>query len=148
MTDAEAVRPETDARHPNPVGGFGWLRRRGDFVALRKAERVPLRDMILLCGRSPSLPETSPPRFGITVTRQTANAVGRNRIRRRLRNAIASVAGKARAGHDHVVLARPGALSAPFDELLGQLSAGLDRAARSGKRREPEAKAAIDRRRG
>jgi len=117
---------------------FGWLRRRGEFVALRKGQRVALRDMVLLCGRSPSTAaKDGLPRFGITVTRQIANAVGRNRIRRRLRNVIASAAQKARTGHDHVVLARSGALSARFDELVEQLAAGLDRTALSGKRREP-----------
>jgi ribonuclease P protein component len=115
-----------------------WLRKRDEFVALRRAYRVSLPDMILLSGhRTTPESEQAAPRFGITVTRQAANAVGRNRIRRRLRRIIAELAGKARPGHDHVLIAKSGALTASYRELAGQLATGLDRAARSGKRHRP-----------
>ncbi len=94
--------------------------------------------MMLLAGSRDEATAPQAPRFGITVTRQTANAVGRNRIRRRLRQAIAEVATLARPGYDHVVIAKPGALTASFASLLTQLASGLDRAARNGKRPGPQ----------
>ena len=71
------------------------------------------------------------PRFGFTVTKQSGGAVQRNRIRRRLKEALRLLNPlPARPGHDYVILARPEALGMPFlalqEELiraLGQLDA-------------------------
>ncbi|HVI36036.1 MAG TPA: ribonuclease P protein component, partial [Gaiellales bacterium] len=63
---------------------------------------------------------------GITVTRKIGGAVVRNRARRRLREALRRVLpGPARAGHDYVVVARPGALSQPFVELVRELGSAI-----------------------
>jgi ribonuclease P protein component len=62
------------------------------------------------------------PRFGFTVTKQSGGAVQRNRIRRRLKEALRLLDPlPARPGHDYVILARPEALSMPFRALQGEL---------------------------
>ena len=61
---------------------------------------------------------SSGPRFGFTVTRKIGNAVVRNRIRRRFREALRQLApGIVRPGHDYVLVARSGVIEQPFDEL-------------------------------
>jgi len=82
-------------------------------------------------------------RFGLTVTKKIGNAVIRNRIRRRLKEALRSVAPThARAGCDYVLIARTMALSQQFAELCGDLkkafqrvNSALDNPRRSGGRR-------------
>ena len=66
------------------------------------------------------------PRFGFTVTKKTGNAVVRNRIRRRLREAVRLSAGDvARPGVDYVLIGRRAALTLPFDRLVDDLRSGL-----------------------
>ena len=66
------------------------------------------------------------PRFGFTVTKQSGGAVRRNRIRRRLKEALRLLDPlPARPGHDYVILARPEALGMPFLALQGELIRAL-----------------------
>lgn len=66
------------------------------------------------------------PRFGFTVTKQSGGAVKRNRIRRRLKEALRLLNPlPARPGHDYVILARPEALGMPFLALQGELFRAL-----------------------
>jgi ribonuclease P protein component len=68
------------------------------------------------------------PRFGFTVTKQCGGAVRRNRIRRRLKEALRLLNPlPARPGHDYVILARPEALGMPFLTLQGELIRALDK---------------------
>lgn len=70
--------------------------------------------------------DEAPPRFGFTVTKKVAGAVGRNRIRRRLKEALRlSGAADALPGYDYVLIARPGALNLPFSELVAQIAETL-----------------------
>lgn len=48
------------------------------------------------------------PRLGLAVSRQLGGAVDRNRLKRRLRAAFEEVATGLPAGHDYVLIARPG----------------------------------------
>ena len=58
-------------------------------------------------------------RFGLTVTKQLGGAVERNRIRRRLKPALALTSGThARLGFDYVVIARAPAGTKVFAELV------------------------------
>ncbi|MDQ6869927.1 MAG: ribonuclease P protein component [Pseudomonadota bacterium] len=66
------------------------------------------------------------PRFGFTVTKQSGGAVQRNRIRRRLKEALRLLNPlPARPGHDYVILARPETLGMPFLALQGELLRAL-----------------------
>ncbi len=70
------------------------------------------------------------PRFGFTVTKQSGGAVRRNRIRRRLKEALRLLNPlPARPGHDYVILARPEALGMPFLALQGELIRALGKIA-------------------
>ncbi len=66
------------------------------------------------------------PRFGFTVTRKLGNAVVRNRIRRRLKEAIrATDPSLVEGGHDYVVVARVSALDQPFASLKQDIEKAL-----------------------
>jgi ribonuclease P protein component len=66
-------------------------------------------------------------RVGLTVTKKVGGAVERNRIRRRLREALRTAPRLAmRPGHDYVIVARRDALVMPFAALIAE----LDRAVR------------------
>lgn len=68
----------------------------------------------------------SPPRFGFTVTKKLGSAVIRNRIRRRLKAAVAAVqATHARAGYDYVVVARKAAFDRAFETLVADVERAL-----------------------
>jgi ribonuclease P protein component len=70
------------------------------------------------------------PRFGFTVTKQSGGAVRRNRIRRRLKEALRLLDPlPARPGHDYVILARPEAQSMPFLDLQEELIRALGKIA-------------------
>ncbi|MBI1868114.1 MAG: ribonuclease P protein component [Methylocystis sp.] len=101
------------------------LRRRRDFLhAAASGVRHSMRVFSLQAAERENDRET-PARFGFTVTKKTAGAVGRNRIRRRLKEALRVNSFQARPGYDYVFIARPAALTAPFRELLLQVADGL-----------------------
>ena len=67
--------------------------------------------------------QDGPPRVGFTVTKKNGNAVIRNRIKRRLREAVrVNVADDMQPGTDYVIVARRDALNAPFADLTRELS--------------------------
>jgi ribonuclease P protein component len=66
------------------------------------------------------------PRFGFTVTKKLGGAVLRNRIRRRLKEALRRLDPlPARPAHDYVILARPEALDMAFSALQAELARAL-----------------------
>jgi ribonuclease P protein component len=96
------------------------LRKRPEFLAARAGEKRRGRLFLLevLTRR-----DDGPARFGITVTRKSGNAVVRNRIRRRLREAVrVHAAGDMAAGSDYVIVGRPEILAVPFETLTAELS--------------------------
>jgi ribonuclease P protein component len=76
------------------------------------------------------------PRFGFTVTKQSGGAVQRNRIRRRLKEALRLLNPlPARPGHDYVIVARPETLGMPFLALQGELIRALGKI--DGRKNQP-----------
>ena len=68
------------------------------------------------------------PRFGFTATKKLGNAVVRNRIKRRLRDAVRLIAPqKARPGYEYVLIGRKSTLKRPFSALLRDLTIAFDR---------------------
>jgi ribonuclease P protein component len=118
------------------------LRRRQDFVrASKTGARFSVRLFTLQMAGRGELEEaarTAEARFGFTVTKKVSGAVGRNRIRRRLKEAL-RVSGDlgARLGRDYVFVARRGALDAPFTDIVTQMAEGF---ARLGERANAKAR--------
>ncbi|MGD9477723.1 ribonuclease P protein component [Shinella sp. G-2] len=116
----------------------GRLKSRPQFLFVREGEkrRGPL---FLLEVRDRQMPDEAP-RVGFTVTKKHGNAVERNRMRRRLKEAVRLSAGFAmEPGHDYVVVARRDVLNAPFKSL----EAGLkDRIATRQKQKQQQRPAA------
>ncbi len=69
--------------------------------------------------------------MALTVSRKVGNAVVRNRVKRRLKEAIRGQLGLIPDGHDVVVIAHPQAADQPQDVLAAQLMDGWNRMQRS-----------------
>ncbi|MCP4386423.1 MAG: ribonuclease P protein component [Hyphomicrobiales bacterium] len=107
------------------------LRRRREFRAVARGRRTASRGFVLQALRSHE--NGGPARFGFTVTRKTGNAVMRNRIRRRLKEAVRlSAETTAEPGTDYVLIGRRAALSLPFGRLVDDLKLGMATLSRNG----------------
>ncbi|KQT69818.1 MULTISPECIES: ribonuclease P protein component [unclassified Aureimonas] len=96
------------------------LKTRAEFLAARRGRRLngPFF-MIEALDRG----DPAPARYGLTITKKVGNAVERNRIRRRLREAIRTVCrADMVAGFDYVIVARRDLLEAPFELVSSELS--------------------------
>jgi ribonuclease P protein component len=67
-------------------------------------------------------------RVGITVSSRVGNAVVRNRVRRRLREALRASRDRVPSGQDVLVVARPPSAEATWEELCSALDTLLNRA--------------------
>jgi ribonuclease P protein component len=102
------------------------LLKRQDFLFVRDGRKANAATLTLQARGRPD--EGAEPRAGFTVTKKTGGAVERNRIRRRLREAVRRIGAlHARAGHDYVVIGRVGALDAPFAAILNDLATAFGR---------------------
>ncbi|MCH9806999.1 MAG: ribonuclease P protein component [Alphaproteobacteria bacterium] len=129
---------------------FETLKKRSDFLRIRGGSRWGAKSFVLEAKRrmatsaadakgGGATPEMEPargvdchsenvarPRFGFTVTKKMGNAVTRNRIKRRLREAVRNAApGGAVQGCDYVLVARHAALTQNFGQLVGDLKNAL-----------------------
>jgi ribonuclease P protein component len=99
------------------------LLRRAEFLAVRRAEKRRGRLFLLeVLDRN----DERPPRLGITVTKKSGNAVQRNRIRRRLKEACRThAAAEMKAGSDYVIVGRRDIIGVPFAALKDELSSRI-----------------------
>lgn len=94
----------------------GRLKNRPDFLAVQAGEKLR-GGTFLLEVLNRNSPEEEP-RVGFTVTKRQGNAVERNRMRRRLKEAVRLSAGfSMKPGHDYVIVARRDVLTTPFERL-------------------------------
>ncbi len=113
-----------------------------DFIRASRGGRVHSRSFSLqVLRRDPVDDSVSGCRVGLTVTRKVGGAVERNRIKRRLREALRAPDLAALPDHDYVVVARRDALTVGFAGLVGELrrcfrDAKTGRARKAGARRE------------
>ncbi len=100
--------------------GSERLKRRADFLRVQQGVRLKGRYFLLemLDRQEPS----APPRVGFTVTKRQGKAVERNRMKRRLREAV-RIAGEPhlKPGHDYVLVGRRDLLGATFSRLTAAL---------------------------
>ncbi|MGY5801488.1 ribonuclease P protein component [Rhizobium sp. LEGMi12c] len=103
-----------------PKMTVGRLKSRPQFLAVREGEKR--RGGFFLIEVLDRKLADADPRVGFTVTKKHGNAVERNRMRRRLKEAVRLHAGFAmQPGHDYVVVARRDVLTAPFEKLASEL---------------------------
>jgi ribonuclease P protein component len=98
----------------------GRLLKRAEFLAVRRGEKRRGR---LFLVEALDRGDGGNPRVGYTVTKKVGNAVVRNRVRRRLREAVRThAADDMTPGSDYVIVGRKDVLSAPFGQLKAELS--------------------------
>lgn len=99
------------------------LLRRQDFLA---AARAPSRAKPGAVVQSRRRDDQGPARIGFTVTKKLGNAVIRNRIRRRLREAVrVALAAEFRPGHDYVIIGRAQSGARDFGALVEDIRSAL-----------------------
>jgi ribonuclease P protein component len=132
-----------DARRAaGPSPPWGRLRRRAEFQRVSRGRRAQAPSFTLQANAravadAPAA-EAARPRVGFTVTKKVGDAVERNRIRRRLKEALRRAGAVAPSpGHDYVVMARREALTRPFAALI----ADIERAFAQLSRPEPPVRA-------
>lgn len=121
------------------------LKRRADFQRAARGRRARMDAFALQANprkASDGQPDEGGPRLGFTVTKKLGGAVLRNRIRRRLKEALRlSPDLETKVDHDYVVMAQPEALRRRFDLLQADLARAFSlihsSAARSASQRRP-----------
>ncbi len=105
------------------------IKKRADFLRIsQRGQKFITQSFIMLM-----LPEegSGALRIGYTVTKKMGNAVCRNRIKRRLREAVRQVMPEyGRPGHAYVLIARQAALQCPFEALLRDMRFACERIGR------------------
>ncbi|HTC10983.1 MAG TPA: ribonuclease P protein component [Acetobacteraceae bacterium] len=100
------------------------LKRRAEFLLLAaKGRKAPMPGLVIQ-----ALPrgDAAPARLGFTVTKRVGNAVVRNRVRRRLKEAARlELAEHPVAGFDLVLIGREGTVRRDFRALRGDLRRAL-----------------------
>jgi len=101
------------------------LRRRAEFLAVAAGAKVPASAFVLQARRRD---DGGPARIGFTVSTKVGTAVERNRVRRRLKEAVRRSASQhMRCGHDYVIVGRRTALRVDFARLIAELQQSLVR---------------------
>lgn len=101
------------------------LKKRAEFLAVAAAGKKAIASTLVVQGM-PLQPDNPQTRVGFTVTKKTGNAVVRNRIRRRLRAAVAeNITRYGTAGWHYVIVGREAALDASYDVIVRDLRYAL-----------------------
>jgi ribonuclease P protein component len=101
------------------------LTRSSDFGRVRKHGRSWAHPLLILAADRNDLHIA---RFGFVVSRKVGKAVVRNRVKRRLREAVRQHLDEIPSGWDLVILARPPSAGASFAEIESALAQTLARA--------------------
>lgn len=117
-----AMHGETIAADSERLSRHNRLRKRRDFLRVQNTgRRIRTRHFVLLvCGADHS-------RLGITVTKRIAAAVGRNRVKRVVREVYRRNRELFPPRSEVVVIARRGAAALHYHEVRAELAAAGDR---------------------
>ena len=97
------------------------LRRRREYLTLgRTGRKIRTAHFIVLVR-----PHDGATRLGITVSSKVGGAVTRNRVKRRVREVFRQHPQRLLAGHDLLVIARPGAGDLPLREVARELTSAV-----------------------
>jgi ribonuclease P protein component len=123
---------------PDWTNSMQRLLRRQDFLAVaRGLSRAAPGAVVQMQRRS----DEGPPRIGFTVTRKLGGAVQRNRIRRRLKEAVRLAAAEhLKAGFDYVLIGRAATADRPFAKLVSDIISTIDYLHRNPARESAPAK--------
>jgi ribonuclease P protein component len=120
---------------PSPAGEApGRLTRRAQYQRVSRGRRLSVAAFTLQSRRREETEKEVVPgaRVGMTVTKAVGNAVVRNRVRRRLKEALRAAAPlEAEGDHDYVLMVRRETLGRHFTALVDDVRAAF-RAARRG----------------
>ena len=120
---------------PGPAGEpLGRLTKRAEFQRASRGGRVSVETFTLQSRRRDGTGrETFSARVGLTVTKSVGGAVERNRVRRRLKEALRAAAPLETEGdHDYVLMARREALGRRFAALVDDVRTAFRAARRRG----------------
>jgi ribonuclease P protein component len=107
---------------------LGRLPNRRDFLRVQAGRRCAMPGFVLQAAPAPADLVLPAIRVGFTVSRKVGNAVVRNRVRRRLREAARQVIpGQARPDLDYVLVGRQAAIARDFANLRQELVEALKR---------------------
>ncbi len=99
------------------------VRRRREYLRIQSsARRVHTAHYVILLSRRT---DDGPARLGLVTSRKVANAVGRNRVRRLLREVFRCSPESFPRGYDVVVIARQGAAELAIPTVRGEILAAL-----------------------
>jgi len=122
---AERVRETIGMRR------FARLKRRAEFQRVGRGRRTQAPSFTLQANRRAE--SLGFARFGLTITKKVGNAVERNRIRRRLREALRLTVGlETRPDHDYVLMARRETLGRRFEALQADMRRAFSQASAAG----------------
>jgi len=100
------------------------LSRPEDFVALQGNGTVRSHPLLVIRVRRTGLEDT---RFGLSTGRKLGGAVVRNKVRRRIREALRVMAPSFQPGWDVLIIARPPVIGVDLPTLAGALQSLLRR---------------------
>jgi ribonuclease P protein component len=129
-----------DAVHEDGGSGragqlLGRLTKRAEFQRVSRGRRAPVETFTLQSRRREEAGKAADlgPRVGLTVTKSVGGAVERNRVRRRLKEALRAAAPlEAEGDHDYVLMARREALGRHFEALVDDVRTAFRAARRRG----------------
>jgi ribonuclease P protein component len=99
------------------------LTKRRDFVAAARALSQAMPGVVVQVRKRD---DDAPARVGFTCTKKLGNAVVRNRIKRRMKEAARlSLSASARFGYDYVLIGRAASEKRPFEALRKDLISAL-----------------------
>ncbi len=101
------------------------LKKRRQFLTVAKGRRVHTG---LFSLQAIDRGDDAPARAGFTVTKKVGHATERNRVRRRLKEALRLAGGVLeKPGHDYVIVGRREVLGARFSEVCAEIATAFNR---------------------